>query len=111
LFDWFGHFELARPVLFSTGVIAIAVAFRWQLRHHLWFWAVVAITVGLHAWALVSQSWTTRWIPAAVWAGYMTIDLYVILVVISIVRTVEGDESESEALPLKTHHGSSEQQR
>jgi len=44
--------------------------------------------------------------------GYMTVDLYVILVVISIVRKVEGDESDSDAqeqLPLKIHHRSSDQ--
>src|SRR5215813_13169350 len=56
LFASFGHYELTRPVLFSTGVIAIAVAFRWQLRHHLWFWVVVAITVALHALVIVYQS-------------------------------------------------------
>ena len=111
LFEWFGHFELAQPVMLSTGVVAIAVAFRWQLRHHLWFWGVVAITVALHALAIVYQSWTTRWIPAVVLTGYMTVDLYVILVVISIVRKLKGDESDSEAqeLPLKIHHRSSDQ--
>jgi hypothetical protein len=111
LFDSLGHFELVLPVIFSSGVIAIAVAFRWQLRHHLWFWAVVAITVALHALVIVYQSWTTTWVPAAVLAGYMTVDLYVILVVISIVRKLEGYESDAEGpeLPLKTHHRSSDQ--
>jgi hypothetical protein len=112
LLIWLGHFELTLPVTFTTAIIAAAVAFRWQLRHHLWFWGVVAITVVLHALGIVYQSWTTRWIPAAVSAGYATIDLYVILVVISIVRKFEGDESDAtvQGLPLKNHHRSSDQQ-
>jgi len=96
LFDYFGHFELVRPVMFSTAIIAIAIAFRWQLRHHLWFWGVVAVTVALHVLVIFHHSWTTRWIPAVVSAGYMTADLYVILVVISVVRKFEGDEPDSE---------------
>jgi hypothetical protein len=113
LFDSFGHFELVRPVAVSTAMIAIAVAFRWQLRHHLWFWVVVVITVVLHVLVIVYQSWSTSWVPAAVLAGYGTIDLYVILVVISIVRKFEGDESDAtvQDLPSKAHHRPSDQQR
>jgi hypothetical protein len=111
LFDYFGHFELARPVMFSTAIISIAVAFRWQLRHHLWFWVVVAITAALHVLGIANWSWTTRWVPAAVSAGYMTIDLYVILVVISVVRKFEGDEPDSgQAEPvLRAHRKNSDQ--
>jgi len=113
LLDSFGHLELVRPVGFSTAMIAIAVAFRWQLRHHLWFWGVVVITVVLHALVIVYQTVSTSWVPAFVLSGYATIDLYVILVVISIVRKFEGDESDAEAqvLPSKAHHRSSDQQR
>jgi hypothetical protein len=41
-------------------------------------------------------------------AGYMTVDLYVILVVISVVRKFEGDESElsDDARPLNTRRRS-----
>src|SRR5215831_4356806 len=53
LLDEFGHFELARPAILSTSVVAVAVAFRWQLRRHLWFWGVVAITVAGHALVIV----------------------------------------------------------
>jgi hypothetical protein len=109
-FLYFGHFELARPVMFSTGIIAIAIAFRWQLRHHLWFWATVVMTIALHAFAIFYQTWTTRWVPAAVSTGYMTIDLYVILVVFSVVRKIEGDEPDpAEKLEPKAHKRSSDQ--
>jgi hypothetical protein len=56
------------------------------------------------------QTWTTKWIPAAVMTGYGVIDAYLILVVISVVRKCEGDDPPYEGEPaLKAHRQSSDQ--
>ena len=38
LFDHFGRLDLARPVLYSIGMLGIATAVKWKLRRHVWFW-------------------------------------------------------------------------
>lgn len=85
LFVYFGRFELARPSLVSIGMIAIAIALRWKLRRHVWFWITMAFQAALHLPLIVFIPWTTKWIPAVVIVPVGVADLYIMLWILSIV--------------------------
>src|SRR5205807_613725 len=85
LFDHFGRFDLARPSLISVGMLAIAIALRWKLRRHLWFWITMTFLTALHLPLILFVPWTTKWIPAVVIAPFAIADLYVMLWILSVV--------------------------
>ena len=86
LFDHFGRFDLARPSLLSTSMVAIAVAMRWKLRRHIWFWTTMAFLAALHLPLILFIPWTTKWIPAFVIVPFGMADLYAMLWILSVVR-------------------------
>jgi hypothetical protein len=90
LFVYFGRFDLARPTLTLTAIVAIAIAMRWKLRRHVWFWGTMAILTALHVPLILFVPWTTKWVPAFVIIPIGLADLYVMLWVLSVV----GSEAE-----------------
>jgi len=91
----FGRFDLARPSLISAGMIAIAIALRWKLRRHVWFWITMVILAALDLPLILFIPWTTKWIPAIVIVPFGIADLYVIVWVLSAVgRFVQGPETD-----------------
>jgi hypothetical protein len=87
LFDHFGRFDLARPSLFSTGIIAFTVGMKWKLRRYAWFWITITIIVALHVALIFYVPWTTNWVPAAVSAGICTVDFFVMLTILDAIET------------------------
>lgn len=85
LFFHFGRLALARPTIFSAIVIATVFTVRWEQRHHVWFWVIMTIFLGLHVLLIVSVPWSTRWVPAIVLAPIGIADLCVMLAVLSAV--------------------------
>jgi hypothetical protein len=96
LFDYFGRFDLARPSLASAAMVAIAVALRWKLRRHVWFWITIGLLAALHLPLILFVHWTTKWIPAVVIAPLGLADLYVMLWVLSVI-----EKSKEKSKPLK----------
>ena len=85
LFDHFGKLALARPTLYSVAMVVVAIAMRWQLRRHVWFWITMTVIVALHALLILSVPWTTRWIPAIVIIPIGIADLYAMLTILFVV--------------------------
>lgn len=104
LFIYFGRFDLARPSIISAGMVAIAIALRWKLRRHVWFWATMTFLAALHLPLILFVPWTTKWIPAIVIAPIGIGDLYVMLWVLSVVgKFVQGtDAAEDEHVQRTT---------
>ena len=96
LFVYFGRFDLARPTLVSLAMVAIAVAMRWKLRRHAWFWGTMVILGALHLPLILFVPWATRWIPAFVIIPIGIADLYVMLWVVSVVGKFMGGPKTSE---------------
>jgi hypothetical protein len=67
-------------------MVAIAVALRWKLMHHAWFWVTIAFLALLHLPLILLIPWTTEWIPALLIMPFATADLYVMLWTLSIVE-------------------------
>lgn len=85
LFDHFGKLSLARPAMTAAAMVIIAIALRWKLRRHAWFWGTMAILVALHVPLVLFVPWTTRWIPAFIIIPIGMADLYITLLVLSAV--------------------------
>jgi len=84
-FVYFRRFDLARPSIMSALMVAIAIALRWKLKRHVWFWITVTVLAALHLPLILFVPWTTKWIPAVVIAPFGIADLYVMLWVISVI--------------------------
>jgi hypothetical protein len=91
LFGYFGRFDLARPSLFSVGMLAIAIAMRWKLRRHVWFWVTMAFLAALHLPFILFIPWTTKWIPAFVLIPFGMADLYAMLWTVYFVGKFMGE--------------------
>lgn len=85
LLDHFGKFDLARPVLYSIGMLAVTVAIKWKFRRHVWFWGTVIVFVMLHLLLVLFVPWTSNWIPAVVVIPFAIVDLYAMLAVVALV--------------------------
>ena len=91
LFYYFGKPALALPTLDSAAVVTIAIAMRWRLRRHVWFWVTMTVIMALHVLLVLSVPWTTKWVPAIVITPIGIADLYAMLLIVSIVgKFMEG---------------------
>jgi hypothetical protein len=94
LFVYFRRFDLARPTVFSVAIVVIAIAMRWKLRRHSWFWGTMVIFAALHVPLILFVPWTTKWVPAFVIIPIGFADLYVMLWVLSVVgKFMEGSNA------------------
>ena len=85
VFVHFGKLALARPTLDSVAMVSIAIAMRWQLRRHAWFWITMTLIVALHVPLILFVPWTTKWVPAIVIIPIGIADLYAMLAILSVV--------------------------
>lgn len=95
-FVYFRRFDLARPSLISVAMVVLALAMRWKLRQHLWFWVTMGVLTALHIPLILFIPWTTKWVPAFLIAPVGIADLYAMLWVVSVVgnrRKSRGSES------------------
>lgn len=96
LFDHFGRSNLALPALDSTAIVAIAVALRWKLRRHAWFWITMAVLAALHVLLILYVPWTNKWVPAPAIIPIALVDLYVMLKIVSLVEKIIGKPKTAE---------------
>jgi hypothetical protein len=96
LFDHFGKYNLGRPTLTSAIMVIIAIAMRWKLRRHAWFWGTMICFAALHVPLVLLVPWTTRWVPAFVIIPIGMADLYLMLWVLSVVGKFMGGPKASE---------------
>ena len=95
LFDHFGRYNLARPTLTSIIMLTIAIAMRWKLKGHVWFWITMIVFAALHVPLVLLVPWTTRWVPAFVIIPIGMADLYIMLLVLSVVGKFMGEEQKA----------------
>ena len=48
LFAYFGKEDVGLAVVIVLGVMAVAIKIRWNLRKHIWFWAIIAVILAVH---------------------------------------------------------------
>ena len=95
-FDHFGQLALARPTMISAAMVIIAIAMRWKLRRHVWFWITMILFAALHVPLILFVPWTTKWVPALAIIPIGIADLYLMLWVLSVVGKFMGGPEASE---------------
>jgi hypothetical protein len=85
MFDHFGRLNMALPAFNSVAVLYIVIALKRKLSGHAWFWITMAIIAGLHVPLILFVPWTTKWVPAAAIAGIDSVDVVVILAILSVI--------------------------
>src|SRR5437879_4463920 len=85
LFDHFGRLNLALPILSSIVVLGFAIAVKWKMRRHVWFWITMTILAALHVPLILFVPWTTKWVPALAIAGIVSVDICVMLAILAVV--------------------------
>jgi hypothetical protein len=81
LFDQFGRLDLVYPTIVSIGAFGFIIALKGTLTRRVWFWGTITILAALHALLILSVSWTTKWVNAAV------LDLFAMLAILSVVAS------------------------
>ena len=84
-FVYWGRFDLALASFVSVAMIVLAIAMRWKLRRHAWFWITMAFLTALHLPFILFVHWTTKWIPAVVIAPFGILDLHAMLWTLAVV--------------------------
>jgi hypothetical protein len=86
LFRHFGGIDMALPASVYMGMILLTVAFRWNLRAHVWFWVVIALVLILHVLLLLKVSWQHFTVNRITLLPLAVADLLVILGIIQFVE-------------------------
>ncbi len=94
LFDHLRRFDLALPIINGILILGFAVAVKWKLRRHVWFWGTMTILAALHVPLILFVPWTTKWVPAIAIAAIDSADLIVMLAILSVVgKFMEGSNA------------------
>lgn len=94
LFDRFGKLDVVLPTLNCVGVFVFLLVLKWRLRRHTWFWGTVTLLAALHVALILFVPWTSGWVPALLIAVIGSLDLCLMLWIVTIVRRfVEGRTS------------------
>jgi hypothetical protein len=91
LFGYFGKVALGLPTVMSGGMVAIAIAMRWKLRRHVWFWITMTVLAALQVPLILFVPWTTKWVPAITIAPIALADLYAMLWTLAAVGKFMGE--------------------
>jgi hypothetical protein len=71
LFAYFGKEDMGLAAVIVLGVMAVAIKIRWNLRKHVWFWAIIAFVLALH----VPLFFVIRWPQGNVATLFYTLPL------------------------------------
>jgi hypothetical protein len=62
-FIYLGKADMGLAVFIVLGVIAVAIKIRWNLRKHVWFWAIIAVILALHVPLVFMVRWPQGKVP------------------------------------------------
>lgn len=63
LFIYLGKADMGLTVFIVLGVIIVAVKMRWNLRKHVWFWAIIVFILALHVPLFLIVRWPQGHLP------------------------------------------------
>ena len=92
----FGKLNMSLPLLGSIVVFAFFIYLKWELRREPPFWSVIAAFAALHALLIWYIPWTSRWVPAVVTTGVVSIDICLMLWVLAAVEVLLTDQATAE---------------
>ena len=79
IFLYFGEEDIGRTASLVLGVALLAVAVRWDLSKHVWFWATVVGVYALHLPLILKFRWPDGWVSGVELTGIALPDFVIIL--------------------------------
>lgn len=94
LFAVFGNVDMGLTVSIVLGAIIYAIKIRWDLRKHVWFWAVIILILALHVPLFFWVRWPQGNVPTRVYAmPFATLDFFIVIVLIDIADSIFSKDS------------------
>jgi hypothetical protein len=81
-----GGSDMALTADLCLATVMVAVGICWDLRKHVWFWAVAVLMLALHIPLILMLHWPHHWIPGVALTPIGLLDL---LIMVGIIRFVQ----------------------
>ena len=101
--DHFGRLNEAMPIMSVLAAFGLLLILKWRLAGRGWFWIVIGGSFALHMSLVLAIPWTGGWIPGLAWGGWASIDLCVMLVIVSVVERI-ADGPKTKKLPHESEN-------
>jgi hypothetical protein len=79
LFIYFGKAAIGLAVFIVLGMVLVAMKFSWNLRKHVWYWAIIAFILALHIPLVLLVRLPQGSVPTIVYAMPLAIADYLII--------------------------------
>ena len=101
LFDHFRMLKVSMPIFASVLALGLVIYIKREHIREPWFWATMMVLVALHVAVVLSVPWTSKWVPASVWAGASSLDFCLMLWVVAAVGRWLGRRSMAAGSPKR----------
>jgi hypothetical protein len=96
LFIYLGKADMGLAVFIVLGVIAVAIRIRWNLRRHVWFWAIIVVILALHIPLLLVVRWPQGNVPTLFYTlPFGLIDFLIISGILGLAEKLLSKDSSS----------------
>ena len=96
LITFLSNADVGLATCIVLGMVMLAIKLRWQLRKRVWFWAIVAVILALHAPLVLMVRWPQGNVPTLVYTMPIGIvDFFIILVVVDTADKIFSKDSSS----------------
>ena len=92
-FGSFRNAQYGHAVACAIMAFGLVIYIRWELRARLWFWAAMVILAALQSLLLWNIPWSSKWVPAAVFAASASLDFVLILWIVAYLERRVGDNA------------------
>jgi hypothetical protein len=98
LFVYWGKADMGLAVLIVLGVTIGAIKIRWDLRKHVWFWAIIAVILALHVPLFFVIRWPQGDVPTLFYTlPFGLIDFLIISGILGLAEKLLSKHSSSSA--------------
>lgn len=94
LFALLGNADMGLSACIVLGLVILAIKIRWNLRKHIWFWAIIAVTLALHIPLVLVVRWPQGNLPTLLYTMPIGIaDFLIILGAVGLAERVFSKDS------------------
>ena len=96
LFIYLGKADMGLAVSIVLGVITVAIKIRWNLRKHVWFWAIIVFILALHIPLFLIVRWPQGDLPTLFYTlPFGLIDFLIISGILGLTEKLLSKDSSS----------------
>ena len=94
LFACFGKEDVGLAVVLVLAAMFVAIKIRWNLRKHVWFWAIIAVVLALHVPLVLLVRWPQGNMPTLFYTlPFAFIDFLIISLALTLAEKLFREDS------------------